>query len=121
MLLVLLVPACGGGGGDGPGVVAKGARVLGWHVGPAVGETYDDAVTAWVEDEGPGVPEIESGSVFDRFNRGAEHEPEPGGLGLGLWIVKSIVDRHGGRISVRRTESGRTRFEVRLPLSTQAE
>jgi signal transduction histidine kinase len=87
-----------------------------------VGALHDDTtVTAWVEDEGPGVPEIESGSVFDRFNRGAEHEPEPGGLGLGLWIVKSIVDRHGGRISARRTEAGRTRFEVRLPLSTQAE
>ena len=59
--------------------------------------------TVWVEDEGPGVPEIESGSIFDRFYRGAEQEPEPGGLGLGLWIVKSIVDRHGGTIAARRT------------------
>lgn len=71
-------------------------------------------VTTWVEDEGPGVPEIESGSIFERFYRGPEHEPEPGGLGLGLWIVKSIVDRHGGSIRAERTPAGRSRFVVEL-------
>jgi len=71
-------------------------------------------VTAWVEDEGPGVPEIDSGSIFERFYRGPEHEPEPGGLGLGLWIVKSIVDRHDGTIHAQRTAEGRSRFVVAL-------
>ena len=70
-------------------------------------------VTIWVEDAGPGVPEIETGSVFQRFYRGPEQEPEPGGLGLGLWIVKSIIDRHGGTIRAERIE-GRTRFVVEL-------
>lgn len=72
-------------------------------------------IIVWVEDEGPGMPAIDSGMLFDRFYRGAEHEPEPGGLGLGLWIVKSIVDRHGGTIAAMRTAAGKTRFEVRLP------
>lgn len=81
----------------------------------------DNTVTAWVEDEGPGVPEIESGSIFERFYRGPEQEPEPGGLGLGLWIVKSIIDRHGGTISARRTEAGKTRFEVTLPVAALVE
>lgn len=76
-------------------------------------------VTTWVEDEGPGVPEIESNSVFDRFYRGAGQEPEPGGLGLGLWIVKSIVERHGGTITARRTPEGRTRFEVKLKVAAE--
>lgn len=71
-------------------------------------------VTVWVEDEGPGVPEIESGSVFERFYRGPDQEPEPGGLGLGLWIVKSIINRHEGAIRAERIE-GRTRFVVELP------
>jgi signal transduction histidine kinase len=77
-------------------------------------------VTAWIEDEGPGVPEIETGSIFDRFYRGPEQEPEPGGLGLGLWIVKSIVDRHGGTIRASRVND-RTRFEVELPASSGEE
>ena len=74
-------------------------------------------VTIWVEDEGPGVPEIESGSIFERFYRGSEQEPEPGGLGLGLWIVKSIIDRHGGKIAAVRAD-GRTRFVVELPVAS---
>ena len=69
----------------------------------------------WVEDAGPGVADGDGGSIFERFYRSADLEPEPRGLGLGLWIVKSIVDRHGGRIGVERTAAGRTRFTVTLP------
>lgn len=82
-------------------------------------EQTGEFVTSWVEDEGPGVPEIESNSIFDRFYRSGSQEPEPGGLGLGLWIVKSIVERHGGTIAARRTAEGRTRFEVKLRLSAE--
>jgi signal transduction histidine kinase len=69
----------------------------------------------WVEDAGPGVSDGDGGSIFERFYRSSDQEPEPRGLGLGLWIVKSIVDRHGGRIGVERTAAGRTRFTVTLP------
>src|SRR5688572_4041099 len=82
-------------------------------------EQTGEFVTSWVEDEGPGVPEIENHSIFDRFYRSAGQEPEPGGLGLGLWIVKSIVERHGGSISARRTVEGRTRFEVKLKTTAE--
>ncbi len=78
----------------------------------------DGHVTAWVEDEGLGMPEGTAESIFERFRRGADLEPEPGGLGLGLWIVKSIVDRHGGQISAVRTGEGRTRFSVTLPVES---
>jgi signal transduction histidine kinase len=77
-------------------------------------ESTGEFVTSWVEDEGPGVPDTEASSIFDRFYRSGNQEPEPGGLGLGLWIVKSIVERHGGAIATRRTAEGRTRFEVKL-------
>ncbi len=79
------------------------------------GSRQGERVLAWVEDEGPGMPDADSASIFERFYRGPEEEPEPGGLGLGLWIVKSIVDRHGGTIAARRTAEKRTRFEVELP------
>jgi signal transduction histidine kinase len=82
-----------------------------------IGAAADEGqVRAWVEDEGPGMPETSLESIFDRFSRGAEHEPEPGGLGLGLWIVKSIIDRHGGSISASRTAEQRTRFSFTLPV-----
>ena len=79
---------------------------------------YGNEVFAWVEDEGPGITDSNFHSIFERFTRGISHEPEAGGLGLGLWIVKSIVDRHGGTIRAERTAERRTRFVITLPLPT---
>jgi len=73
-------------------------------------------LTAWVEDAGPGVPEGDAVSIFERFKRGGSQEPEPGGLGLGLWISRSIVERHGGTITAARTADGYTRFTLTLPV-----
>jgi len=78
-------------------------------------EAHDTRVQCWVEDEGPGPAAAETDTIFARFQRGSEEEPEPGGLGLGLWIVKSIIDRHAGTITLVRTEQGRTRFTLSLP------
>src|SRR6185312_10271906 len=83
-------------------------------------EAIDSQVHVWVEDEGPGPGPGESEVIFARFQRGAEEEPEPGGLGLGLWIVKSIIDRHTGTICLVRTEQGRTRFLITLPIEVPA-
>jgi signal transduction histidine kinase len=74
-----------------------------------------NTLSAWVEDSGPGLPEGESLDIFERFKRGGQ-EPEPGGLGLGLWISRSIVERHGGSISASRTPEGYTRFTLTLPV-----
>jgi signal transduction histidine kinase len=85
-----------------------------------IGASHEgDTVTTWVEDEGSGGPDLEAGSIFERFSRGTGEEPEPGGLGLGLWIVKSIVERHGGKIAARRTPAGKTRFEVQLRVARE--
>jgi signal transduction histidine kinase len=73
------------------------------------------AVHSWVEDEGAGPAEDDGGQLFARFRRG-EAEPEPAGLGLGLWLVKSIVERHGGSVACERTQAGRTRFSLTLPV-----
>jgi signal transduction histidine kinase len=82
------------------------------RIGAEAAETH---VECWVEDEGPGPAESETDTIFARFQRGSEKEPEPGGLGLGLWIVKSIIDRHAGTIALVRTPEGRTRFTLSLP------
>jgi signal transduction histidine kinase len=73
-------------------------------------------IHAWVEDSGPGLPDGDSISIFERFKRGGTQEPEPGGLGLGLWISRSIVERHGGTITAARTDEGYTRFTITLPI-----
>jgi signal transduction histidine kinase len=72
-------------------------------------------ISAWVEDSGPGLPEGDATSIFERFKRGGTQEPEPGGLGLGLWISRSIVERHGGHLTAGRTAQGLTRFTLTLP------
>jgi signal transduction histidine kinase len=86
-------------------------------VGAAAGQKH---VELWVEDAGPGAPELEGSSIFERFYRAADREPDPRGLGLGLWIVKSIVERHGGEVRAGRTAAGTTRFTVTLPLVAEA-
>jgi signal transduction histidine kinase len=83
------------------------------------GRALDGLVELWVEDEGPGVPGGSTGVIFDRFQRGLGTEPEAPGLGLGLWIVKSIIERHGGSIRVERTAAARTRFILCLPLAIE--
>ncbi len=77
------------------------------------------SVSAWVEDSGPGLPEGDTVGIFERFKRGGAQEPEPGGLGLGLWISRSIVERHGGSIAAARSADGFTRFTLTLPIEPQ--
>lgn len=67
-----------------------------------------------VEDEGPGVPAELSERVFERFYRAASGRGD--GAGLGLAIVRRIVDLHGGVVEARpRTDEHRSGFIVRLP------
>jgi signal transduction histidine kinase len=74
----------------------------------------DDTIVFIVQDQGIGIPEDEQGKVFDRFESrslGSGHR----GAGLGLSIVKSLVELHGGTVSLE-SEPGRgTRVTVRLP------
>ena len=76
-----------------------------------------DTVLVHVDDPGPGIAESDGTSIFERFHRATDQEPDPRGLGLGLWIVRSIVERHGGRVHSLRTDDGWTRFVVVLPLA----
>ncbi|HEX4954688.1 MAG TPA: ATP-binding protein [Thermoanaerobaculia bacterium] len=78
------------------------------------GQVAADAVSLWVEDEGPGLPAGREGEIFEAFSRGAGDEPEQSGMGLGLAIVKSIVERHGGRVAAENGPGG-ARFTLILP------
>jgi signal transduction histidine kinase/HAMP domain-containing protein len=72
-------------------------------------------VAIWIEDHGPGLPALATRALFSRFVRAPAGEPDQGGVGLGLAIVQSIVERHGGRVQAQNTGSG-TRMAVILPI-----
>jgi signal transduction histidine kinase len=74
-------------------------------------------VAIWVEDEGPGIPADEADVVFERFRRSTGEEPVESGMGLGLWIVKSIVERHGGSVEAASGAHAGARLIVRLPIA----
>jgi signal transduction histidine kinase len=68
-----------------------------------------------VADTGVGICEEDCRHLFDRFFRATGAEGVPG-AGLGLSIVKAIVDAHEGTVTVASTPGAGTTFEVRLPL-----
>jgi len=73
-----------------------------------------DGVAITVADEGPGIAPEHLPHVFDRFYKGEASRTvrqADGGSGLGLSIVKAIVERHGGRISIT-SRPGRTVVEI---------
>ncbi len=73
-----------------------------------------EAVTVSISDDGPGIPEESLSKVFDRFYRADKSRSrKSGGSGLGLSIVKAIVEAHGGTIDARNRDG--THFEMVLP------
>jgi signal transduction histidine kinase len=72
-------------------------------------------IELWIEDEGPGPADPDDTALFEQFRRSGGEDPQESGLGLGLFIVRSIVERHGGRVSLARTADARTRALVELP------
>jgi signal transduction histidine kinase len=78
-------------------------------VGPRSGE--EPPVLVSVADEGEGVPEEHLPLVFNRFWHGQRR----GSSGLGLYIVRGLVEAHGGQITVGRAPSGGADFRFTLP------
>ncbi|MBI5694539.1 MAG: PAS domain-containing sensor histidine kinase [Nitrospirae bacterium] len=80
----------------------------------------DGSVRVTILDRGPGIPDEDLGAIFDRFyqaKKGA-NIPKRGfgaGVGLGLGIVKQIVELHGGTVSARNRDGGGCEFAVELP------
>ncbi|MET9348586.1 sensor histidine kinase [Streptomyces termitum] len=102
--------------------VRHGAGTVTIEVAPAhrgqragTGET-DEGTEVTVSDEGPGIPEASMNRVFTRFWRGSKR----GGTGLGLYIVKGLVEAHGGTITVGRGPRGGAEFRFILPVGVPA-
>ncbi|HEX4461300.1 MAG TPA: response regulator [Polyangia bacterium] len=74
-----------------------------------------DAVELSVEDTGRGIDEAALPTLFERYTRVIDPQHHVAGTGLGLMIVREIVEAHGGSVSVRSKPGHGSTFSVRLP------
>lgn len=84
-------------------------------------EQCDADVVLGVADSGVGIPQDALPRVFWRFYRAANAAPyQVSGMGVGLYVVKQIIELHGGRVGVESVEGSGSTFTVTLPLAEQA-
>ncbi len=76
--------------------------------------TDGDAVRVEIVDRGPGIPPDDLPRLFERFERGGRAGGE--GLGLGLYIVRKLVEAHGGRVRAESVPGQGSTFAFTLPL-----
>ena len=80
------------------------------------------AIHISVTDCGPGIPPPEHEKIFERFYRlGSELRRETPGVGIGLSIVKHVVEAHGGRVRVESEIGQGSRFIIELPFTTEGQ
>ncbi|MGQ9474714.1 MAG: PAS domain-containing sensor histidine kinase [Actinomycetota bacterium] len=79
------------------------------------GDVQDGEVVVRVKDRGPGIPPEDRERLFDKFTR-SKAEGIEGGLGLGLYIVRTYVEAHGGRVWVEDEEGMGAVVAFSLPL-----
>ncbi|WP_328539733.1 sensor histidine kinase [Streptomyces sp. NBC_00344] len=96
--------------------VRHGEGTVTIEVSAASAKNDEKGTGVTVTDEGPGIPEESMSRVFTRFWRGSKR----GGTGLGLYIVKGIVEAHGGTITVGRGPCGGAEFRFILPVGAPA-
>jgi two-component system sensor histidine kinase KdpD len=72
-----------------------------------------------VRDHGSGISRSEQGKIFDKFYRIAETGRRTGGTGMGLAIVKGLVEANGGRVSVSSEPGKGSTFTIALPLDAE--
>ncbi len=77
--------------------------------------TNRDKARIEVEDSGPGIPENERATIFDRYKQGARGR-STGGAGLGLAIARGIAEAHSGGISVYDGSLGGVGFRITVPI-----
>jgi len=90
--------------------VRHGEGLVSLTVAPS-GQGDDEAVAVTISDEGEGIPPENYPMIFTRF----WHRSRRGGTGLGLYVVRGLVEAHGGKVSVGQAASGGAEFRFTLP------
>lgn len=114
-------------GGEGLWDAERLAQVVGNLVSNALEHGPEDTpvvLRSWregdvqvleVNNQGPPIERRALATLFEPFRQGEDRRRRRGGLGLGLFIVKELVQAHGGRVTVTSTEEDGTTFTVLLP------
>ncbi|MAU12737.1 MAG: hypothetical protein CL607_23140 [Anaerolineaceae bacterium] len=79
-------------------------------------EAEDNWISIHVEDEGAGIPEYELPHLFEPFYRAKQPREDIEGSGLGLSIVKEVVERHRGRVAVQSEVGKGSKFSIFFPM-----
>jgi signal transduction histidine kinase len=90
--------------------VRHGEGLVSLSVAPS-GQGDDEAVAVTISDEGEGIPPENYPMIFTRF----WHRSRRGGTGLGLYVVRGLVEAHGGKVSVGQAATGGAEFRFTLP------
>jgi signal transduction histidine kinase len=100
-------------------VESRGSSEAAEGIVSSVDPRHSTLLTLSVEDSGEGIPADEHEKIFERFyRRGSELRRQTQGVGIGLSIVKHIVEAHGGQVEVRSEVGKGSRFTIALPISS---
>jgi PAS domain S-box-containing protein len=91
------------------------------EVGLQYEQARPDRVRLWVRDRGIGIPPSDLPHIFERFHRAENFDRSISGLGIGLYLAREIILRHGGSIWAESQEGKGSTFSVELPLPSSEE
>jgi signal transduction histidine kinase len=75
---------------------------------------FQNLVKISVSDQGIGIPEQKINKIFDKFTR-LKNDDKSRSIGLGLYLVKSLIELHKGKIEIENLKEGGTKFCISLP------
>ncbi|GCE45586.1 PAS domain S-box-containing protein [Thermosporothrix hazakensis] len=90
------------------------------EIGLRRGDPPSDELLFWVKDEGIGIPADEIPLIFKRFYRANNVDEGQSGFGIGLYLVKEVINRHGGHVWLESTPGKGSTFFFTLPMATPA-
>jgi signal transduction histidine kinase len=70
-----------------------------------------------IRDQGPGIPQEDIERIFDMYAQTSQPGVQPGKLGIGLALVKAVVELHGGNVRARNLDGAGCEFTIQLPLA----
>jgi PAS domain S-box-containing protein len=88
---------------------------IGEPIDLTIEQPQENLLNFTVADRGPGIPPVERANLFQRFVRLGDQEGAQYGIGLGLSVVKAIVEEHGGKVGVDERPGGGSIFWFTLP------